>query len=223
MFRPILTKRDTFWTARPKHLGLDQVRLSEFCFDRHDYELLCFYQVQPSEIRFDRCDQNIYVSTKFDEARYVSTGATKTIWFRPILTQFDRGRYVSTGETKTSEFEQVRPSEICFDRHDHKLLCSDQVRPGEIRFDQRNENIYVSTKFDQASYVSTGATKTFMFRPSSTKFDQARYVSTGATKLSRFRPSSTERDTFRPARPKHQCFDHVRPSEILFDRRDQNV
>ena len=104
MFRPILTKRDTFWTARSKHLGLDQVRLSEICFDRHNHELLWVDQVQPSEILFDRCDQNIYVSTKFDEARYVSTGATKTFLFRPILTQFDRGTYVSTGETKTSEF-----------------------------------------------------------------------------------------------------------------------
>ena len=140
-FRPNSIKRDTSPPARPKHIGFDQV--------------------QPSEIRFDRRDQNIYVSTKFHQARYVSIGMT----------------------TK----------------------------------------LYVSTKIDQARYVSTGVIKTFMFRPSSTKFEPARYVLTDATKTSEFRPSSTKRDTFRPARPIHLCFDHVRPSEIRVDRRDQNI
>ena len=183
MFRPRSTKRDTFWPARPKRLDLGQVWLSEVCFFG--------------------TTRNFYVSTKFDQARYVSNGATKYLCFdkvRPSLTNRDT-------------FRPARP----------KYLGFNQAQPSEIRFDQRDQNIYVSTTFDQARYVLTGATKTFMFRPSSTKFDQARYVSTGATKTSRFRPSPTERDTFQPARPKHQCFDHVRPSEIFFDRRDQNV
>ena len=137
--------------------------------------------------------------------------------------------------TKRDTFRPAQP----------KLLCFDQVWPSEIRFDRRDQNIYVSTKFGQAGYVSTGATKTFMFWPSSTKFNQARYVLTCATKTTRFRPSSTKRDTFRPAQPKLLCFDQVRPSltkretfrparpkqlgfdqvqpsEIRFDRRDQS-
>ena len=160
MFGPSLTKRDMFRSTRPKKT--------------------CFYQVRPGEIRFDRRDQNIYVSTKFNQARYVSTCATKTTRFRPsstkrdtflpardqniyVSTKFDQARYVLTSATKTSEFQpsstkrdmfrsawpqtsmfrlgstkrdrfpparpkhlcldQVRLSEVCFDRHDHELLC----------------------------------------------------------------------------------------------------
>ena len=113
-------------------------------------------------------------------------------------------------------------------------------RPSKIRFDPRDQNFYVSTKFDQARYVSISTTPKFCVL---TKFDQARYVLNGATKISRFgpsstkrylfrsarprtsmfRPNSTQRDTFRPAQSKYLCFDHVRPSEIRFDRRDQSL
>ena len=118
--------------------------------------------------------------------------------------------------------DQVRLSEFCFNRHDHKFLCFDLVRPSEILSDQRDQNIYISTKFHQTRYVLTGATKTSRYRSSSTseirfdrrdqniyvptKFDQARYVSTGATKTSKFRPSSTKRDMFRSARPQTSIF-----------------
>ena len=113
--------------------------------------------------------------------------------------QVDQARYGLTPRPKHLGSDQVRPSEISFDRHDLELLGSDQVRP-------------------------------------------CGYVLTGATKTSRIRPSSTMRDTFRPARPKHLCFDQVdqarygltprpkhlgsdqvRPCEIRFDRRDQNI
>ena len=157
---------------------------------------LGFDQVRPSEIRFDRRDQNIYISTKLDQARYVPIGSTKLSMFRSNSTNRDRFRPARPNYLCSV---QIRPSEICFDRHDLELLCSDQVRP-------------------------------------------CGYVLTGATKTSRIRPSSTMRDTFRPARPKHLCFDQidqarygltsrpkhlgsdqVRPCEIRFDRRDQNI
>ena len=187
-FRPSSIKWDTFWPARPKHLGLDQV--------------------WPSEIRFNRRDQNIYVSTKFNQARFVSTRRDifrpawpQTFLFWPSLTKKDT---FGPARTKHLGFEQVRPSEIHADR--------------------RDQNIYVSTPrkicFDNARYVSTGTTTKFFVL---TKFDQTRYVSTGANKTSMFRPSSTQRDTFWPARPKHLGFEQVPPSEIHADRRDQNI
>ena len=108
---------------------MDQGRLSEFCFNRHDHKLLCFDLVRPSEIRFDQRDQNIYILTKFHQTRYVLTGATKTSRYRPsytseirfdrrdqniyVPTKFDQARYVSTGATKTSKF---RPSSTKRDR-----------------------------------------------------------------------------------------------------------
>ena len=186
MFRSNSTNRDRFRPARPNYLCSVQIRPSEICFDRHDHKMLCFDQVRPSETRFDRRDQNIYVSTKFDQARYVSTGATKTSKCRPSSTKRDMFRSARPqtsmfrlgsnnrdrfrpARPKHLYFEQVRPSEIGFDRQDHKLLCFDQVRPSEIRFDRRDQNNYVSTEFDQARYVSTGETKLSTFRPSSTK------------------------------------------------------
>ena len=170
MFRPRSTKRDIFWPARPKRLDLGQVWLSEVCFVG--------------------TTRNFYVSTKFDQARYVSTGATKTCMFRPSSTKrdtfrtappkhlcFDQVRPSLTNRDmfrpappKHLIFNQVRPSEICFDRHDNKFLCFDQVRSCEIRFNPRDRNIYVSTKFDQASYVSIGTTTKFDVL---TKIDQA--------------------------------------------------
>ena len=295
MFRPGSTKRDMFWSARPKNLCFDQVRPCEIRFDRRDKKHLGFDKVPPSEIRFDRRHQNTYVSIKFDKARYVSTGATKTSKFRPSSTKRDRFRSARLqtsmfrpGSTKRDTFWPARPKHLCFD----------QVRSSEIFFDRRDKiiwlrtkfdwpryvsiststNFYVSTKFNPARYVSTGATKTsrfwpsspseisfdrrdqnIIFRPSSTKrdtfwpaqpkhlcfdqFDQARYVLIGTTEKSMFRPGSTMRDTFRPARqkisrfwqsstkwdtfrpapPKYLCFDQVRPSEIRFDRRNQNI
>ena len=175
---------------------MDQGRLSEFCFNRHDHKLLCFDLVRPSEIRFDQRDQNIYISTKFHQTRYVLTGATKTSRYRPsstseirfdrrdqniyVPTKFDQARYVSTGATKTSIFRPIstkrgmfrsaRPRTSMFrldstkpDRfrpERPKHLSFDQVRPSEICFDRHDRKIYVSTRFD---HVSTGATKTSKF------------------------------------------------------------
>ena len=144
MFRPSSTKRDTFRTAPPKYLG--------------------FNQAQPSEIRFDQRDQNIYVSNTFDQVR-------------PSLTNRDT-------------FRPARP----------KYLGFNQAQPSEIRFDQRDQNIYVSNTFDQARYVLTGATKT-----------------------SRFGPSLTKRGMFLRHDQELLYFNQVRPSEIRFERRHQNI
>ena len=84
MFLTGSTKRDTFRPAQPKLLCFDQVRLSltkRETFRPARPKQLGFDQIQPSEIRFDRRDQNIYVSTKFGQAGYVSTGVTKTFMF----------------------------------------------------------------------------------------------------------------------------------------------
>ena len=226
-----------FWSARPKNLCFDQVRPCEIRFDRRDKKYLGFDKVPPSEIRFDRRHQNTYVSIKFDQARYVSTGATKTSKFRPSSTKRDRFRLARLqtsmfrpGSTKRDTFwparpkhlcfDQVRSNEMFFDRHDHELDQLDQAWSGEIRFDRRDQNIYVFTKIDQARYVSTGATKTSEFQPSSTKRDVFR---SARPQTSMFRLGSTKRDRFRPERPKYLCFDQVRPREIRFDRRDQNI
>ena len=240
MFWPNASKLDTFRSERPKYLCFDQFWPREIRFERRDQNVFVstnFDPVWPREIRLDRRDQNIWVSSKFDQARYVSIGTTTNFY---VSTKFDQARYVSIGTTKTSRFRQVRLSEVCFDRHDHEFLCSDQVRESKISFDQRDQNIYVSTKFDQASYVSTGATKLLCFdqvRPSLTKRDmfrsarpQTSMFRLSSTKrdmfpsarpqTSMFRLSSTKRDMFRSARSKHLGLDQVRLSEVCFDRHD---
>ena len=139
-------------------------------------------------------------STKFDHARYVSTGATKTSMFRPRSTKRDTFR---TAPPKHLCFDQVRPSltnRDTFRPARPKYLGFNQAQPCEIRFDQRDQNIYVSTTFDQARYVLTGATKT-----------------------SRFGPSLTKRGMFLRHDQELLCFNQVRPSEIRFERRHQNI
>ena len=151
------------------------------------------------------------------------TGSNKRYTFRPM-------------RPKHLGFDQVRPSEICSDRHQHKILCFDPDRPSKVRFDRRGQNIYVSTKFAHARYVLTGATKTSRFRPSSTKrdtfrparpqhlcFDQARYVLTGATKTTGFGLILTKRDMFRRNDHEILCFEQVGPSEIRFVWRYQKI
>ena len=141
---------------------------------------LCSVQIRPTEIGFDRLDQTIYVPFKFDQARYVSIGTTTKCY---VLIKFDQAKHVSTGATKTIMFRLSSTKRDTFRPARPKHLGSDQVRLCAIRFDRRDQNIYVSTKFDQASYVLTGATKT-----------------------SRFGLSSTKRDMFRSARPRTSMF-----------------
>ena len=119
--------------------------------------------------------QNIYVSTKFDQARYVLTGATKTSRLGPssIERNIFRSARLRTsmfrpGSTKRDTFRPARP---------------------------KHQNIYVSTKYDQARYVLTGATKTSRLGPSSIERNIFR---SARLRTSMFRPGSTKRDTFRP-------------------------
>ena len=225
-----------FWPARPKHLCFDQVRSSEICFDRRDQNIKVRNNFDWPRYVSISTSTNFYVSTIFNPARYVSTGATKTSRFRPsstseirfdrrdqninFSTKFNQARYVSTGATKTSMF---RPSSTKWDMFwsaRPKNICFDQVRPCEIRFDRRNKK---HLGFDQVRPSGIGFDrhdhKFLCFdqvRQSEIHFDQRNQTSI-------FRPSSTKRDTFRPARRKHLFFDQTRPSKIRFERRNQNL